>query len=161
MQKIYEILHRIITHAAWCLLIYSFVYLLFIYKMLPQEIGVHFSAEGTFDLYDDKINAFYPYKVGFVVLFISELAIWLAKRIKSGLKVDEQGERRLKAVAILWIDVFKFGISIYFTYWSCCVVTQSAMCVPFVQGVIFAIGGGLLLLILAAVVIRILNAGKK
>ena len=161
MQKTYKILHITITIAAWFMLVFSLVYLLVIYKKLPQEIGVHFSASGTFDLYDDKINAFYPYKVGFGVLIISELAIWLAKRIKSGLKVDEQGERRLKVAAILWIDLFKCSISVFFTHWSYCVITQSVLSVLLVRVVIFTIGGGLLLLILAAVAIRILNAGKK
>lgn len=160
MDKAYIVVHKMIGILSWGMLLFSFFYLLFIWKTLPEQLGVHFSHTGEFDLYDDKVNAFYPYLVGGGVLLFCELMIWVAKRIKSGLKIDDRGERRLRMATVLCIDIVKGSITVFFTYWSYCVITQSSMSTEVPRVAIVAAGIGFVWFMIAAVMIRI-KYGRK
>ena len=155
MNRVYKVIHRTVTVSSWGMLLVSLVYLFIRWNSLPEPLGVHFSATGEFDLYDDKINAFYPYLVGFGVLIFCELIAWAAGKVKSGLKVNEQGEENLRMAAVLWIDLVKGGITLFFTHWSFCVIHQKPMNTDLVVGIIYAIGIGFLLFLVAAVVTRV------
>lgn len=161
MNKAYKIIHRMVTISSWGMLLMSLVYLFIRWNNLPEPLGVHFSATGEFDLYDDKVNAFYPYIVGFGVLIFCEFITWVAGKVKSGLKVNEQGELYLRMAAVLWIDLVKGGITLFFIHWSLWVIHQKPMNTDFVVGIIYTIGIGFLLLPVVVVAIRIFMPRKK
>ena len=128
MKKILTMFHVAVTVVSCAMLMISFSVLLSRWNMLPEQIGVHFNPPtGEFDLYDDKIHAFYPYIVGFGGLLFLEIASFLAKKIKSGMKINADGERLFRAGVCILLDMVKICLSVFWVNWADCVIRQKAM----------------------------------
>ena len=75
MIKYSDKMHKISTIISLVLIIIGVIRTLFVYKYLPDNIGVHFDADGSFDVIVNKSKLLYigyPYVVslGIVLLFM-------------------------------------------------------------------------------------------
>ncbi len=155
MSKSLKIIHASFTIISWAMLIISLVYLLAIWNTLPEILGVHFAPGGEFDVYDSKLYIAYPYGVGFGLLLLLELAGCVAKRVKSGLKITEAGEKNHKAAVCIFIDIIKLCISCFFTHWADCVMKQNHMNRLIPICAVYICFAGFIALIIALVIIRV------
>lgn len=137
----FNLFHRLLTIISWLFLFVSLVYIIIIWPTIPQEIGIHFGPSGEFDMYDSKTYAFYPYGVGFGLLLIFEGLCLVARKVKSGMNITPEGEHVFRKVVTLLIDIGKLCTSTFFTYWSICVIRQTALrvIVPQITVVILAL----------------------
>lgn len=155
MSKSIKHIHTAFTTISWTMLTISLVYLLTIWDTLPNVLGVHFAPGGEFDVYDSKIYIAYPYGVGFGLLFLLELACYVTKRVKSGLKITKSGELKLKVAVYIFIDIIKLSISCFFTHWADCVIKQKMTNRLVPVAAVYICAAGLVAIIIAVVVIRI------
>ncbi len=121
MKRIFDIVVSILT---WSILSVSLVYLLCIWNTIPDIIGVHFASDGSFDVFDSKLYIVYPYAAGFGFLFLLEIASAAGRKAQSGMKINETGERRLKLALSFLLNALKLYVSVFFSYWAYCVMTQ-------------------------------------
>ena len=96
---------------------------------LPDNIGVHFAGDGSFDVFVDKndlIFILYPYIVSLIVMILSGILIYALNRVKVGNKQDEKQEIKIKTAIAIQVDVFFKMIWIYFlaVVWPSCVIKQ-------------------------------------
>ncbi len=124
MKRIFDIAVSFLT---WCILSVSLVYLLCIWNTIPDIIGVHFAPDGTFDVFDSKFYIAYPYAAGFGFLFLLEKASAVSRKAKSGMKLSETGERRLKQALAFLLNVLKLYVSLFFAHWAHCAMSQIPM----------------------------------
>lgn len=121
MKSPFKLCIRITAIAAYALLISSMLYLLIIWNTIPEIIGVHFSSEGQFDVYDSKLYSFYPYIVGLSLLTIIQLLERLSKRATVNDKYDEI---KIRLIITVFCNVLKICFSVFFTYWADCIINQ-------------------------------------
>ncbi len=119
-----RILPAVIPVLTWGMLLTSLIYLLCIWNTIPEIIGVHFAPNGSFDVFDSKFYIAYPYAVGFGSLFLLEKASAVSRKSKSGMKISESGEHLLKFSLSILINGLKLFVSVFFTYWTYCVMAQ-------------------------------------
>ncbi len=128
-MKTYRVIHFIANVIAFGLLGGSLVYFLLSYGELPERIGVHFSAvNGELDVISDKIYGFYPFVMGFGLMLIFSLLTLVVRKVKKlGLKVSEKGDMLFRCAAALLLDLMKLTWSMFFSYWTYCIVQQTSM----------------------------------
>ena len=88
------------------------------YNALPDQIGVHFAADGSFDLIADKKFAWYPYVLSIIILLVCELSAFLIGKIKTGLKISKKGEAQIRNavhVFLLFRNFFYWNNSICYS----------------------------------------------
>lgn len=142
MKQYANTIHIIFTIIGWGLLCISLTCFLFTWNSLPQKIGVHFDGSGNFDVISDKENifhVFYPYIISLITLIFCEGFAFLSKRVKTGLKINETGERKLRWVSMIFSDVIKVDIVIFFSgNWGYSLIRQQpfniniSLCVSYV-----------------------------
>ncbi len=124
MNKPFKIFHLLSNVVSVGIILISLVYILIIWDSIPAETGIHFASTGEFDVYASKRFAFYPYVIGFGALFLMEIADIVSKKLKSGLKISENTEQKLKKLVSIVLDIMKLCTSFYFTHWAECVIVQ-------------------------------------
>ena len=126
-----KVLHGSITALAWGIFAFSLVRMLLAYPSLPEPLGMHFNGSGEFDLFGSKteiFTLFYPYIVSIVFLTVFEVFTLVSARVKIGLKVNETGERKIRAAVSLLLDILKLVFSFFFAgVWADCVIRQRAL----------------------------------
>lgn len=159
MKKYVNAIHITFTIVAWGLLCISLICFLFTWASLPQEIGVHFDSHGNFDVISDKENifrAFYPYIVSLITLVPCEVCAFLSKRLKTGLKINETGERKLRWVSMIFSDIIKVDITIYFSgNWGYSLIRQQPLNIDIAIYVVDVFLVSLLFLIVSIIFIRV------
>ncbi len=100
--------HIIILIASLIPLAIGLVWFIIKYDSLPNPMGIHFgfdekTHESIFDVIDNKIFGIYPFVAGF------------------GL---EKGHSVMQQFILFIVDANNIIISIYFTVWTYCIVTQ-------------------------------------
>lgn len=152
MKQSTNTLHIIFTVVGWGLLCISLLCFLFTWNSLPQKIGVHFDEKGNFDVISDKENvfhAFYPYIISLITLVFCEVFAFLSKRVKTGLKINETGERKLRWVSMIFSDIIKVDVTIFFSgNWGYSLIRQQ----PLNIGITFCVFHVLLVSLLFMVV---------
>ncbi len=154
MKRIFDIVVSILT---WSILSVSLVYLLCIWNTIPDIIGVHFASDGAFDVFDSKYYIAYPYAAGFGFLFLLEIASVSVRKARSGMKLSEAGERRLKLSLSFLLNALKLYVSVFFSYWAHCVMAQVPENHQFTRIISWAVIIIFLLFVVSAVVIRTRN----
>lgn len=125
MTKKIKIIHITITAIAWEIFIFSLIRLLLTYNSLADQIGVHFAANGKFDVIAGKRFAAYPYVASLISLMLCEIFALLSQKVSIGLKVSKMGEKKLREGFVILLDVFKFELSFFFAgVWADCVIRQ-------------------------------------
>ena len=128
MIKYSDKIHKISTIISLVLIIIGVIRTLFVYKYLPDNIGVHFAADGSFDVIVSKSKLLYigyPYVVSLGIVLLFDLFIHISNKIKLGLKVNKKGEDIVKSGFKLFVDIFKFSWIFFLSViWSDCVIRQ-------------------------------------
>lgn len=121
--------HLIILALCLLSLTVGLVWFITKYSSLPEMIGIHFgwdekTHESIFDVVDKKIFGFYPFVAGFGLIGLLSLCGFFVRRVKQSPKTTEKGNSVIQQFVLFIIDVICIIISIYFTVWSYCVITQ-------------------------------------
>ena len=126
-----KIINKVITIVSWSLFIISFFRIFFSYETLPNELGVHFAPNGTFDVIANKKDFLlvgYPYIMSFIILVISEVIIFSLNKIKPGFKITKTGETKVKELIKFLVNITKLFYIIYLSLiWSECMMRQVNM----------------------------------
>ena len=128
MIKYSDKMHKISTIISLVLILIGVIRTLFVYKYLPDNIGVHFAADGSFDVIVNKSKLLYigyPYIVSLVIVLLFDLFIHISNKIRLGLKINKKGEDIVKSGFKLFVDIFKFSWVFFLSViWSDCVIRQ-------------------------------------
>ena len=121
--------HIIILIACLIPLAIGLVWFIIKYDSLPNPMGIHFgfnekTHESIFDVIDNKIFGIYPFVAGFGIIGLLSLCGFFVRRVKPSKKVTEKGDVIMRQFVLCIIDAFNIIISIYFTVWTYCIVTQ-------------------------------------
>lgn len=122
------IFNKVITIVSWTIFLFSIFRILFSYQSLPNEIGVHFASDGTYDVIttkNDYLLIGYPYAMTFAILSISEIIIVLLDKLKVGFKITKVGSKKVKELIKMLINITKLFFTIYLSFiWSECMIRQ-------------------------------------
>ena len=134
--------HRILTGVCWCCLVWEFVFYLAHWSSLPEEPGIHFAPDGTFDVYASKIYGFYPHLISLAVLAVQFAATFVIGRekLKLGLKVNEKGRRLILGSLVVTLDLVALAVLLCFCCWTFAVSTQDQNIMGSVPGYILKAG---------------------
>lgn len=131
MEKLLKVFHFGAAILVWGILVVGFVRMLIAYPSLPETVGMHFGPNGEFDLFGNKTETFtlfYPCIVSLVFLVVYEVLAFVSKRVKTGLNVNETGERMIREAIAILLDVLKWIFSFFYAgVWVDCVIRQHAL----------------------------------
>ena len=121
--------HIIILIASLIPLAIGLVWFIIKYDSLPNPMGIHFgfdekTHESIFDVIDNKIFGIYPFVAGFGLIGLLNLSGFFVRRVKPSKKMTEKGNTVMTQFVLFIIDAFSIMISIYFTVWTYCIITQ-------------------------------------
>ena len=152
----------ILTIIVWSIFLISLLRMCVVYNTLPDQIGVHFAADGSFDLIADKKFAWYPYVLSLIILLICELlGFWIGK-IKTGLKISKKGEAQIRNAVHVFLNVFKTGAVIFFSgIWADCVIKQQKLNNTIAGGISIIFLLSIIAFLTAVVVIRLKESRKE
>lgn len=154
--------HYFLTIIAWSIFLLSLIRMCVEYNALPDQIGVHFAADGSFDLIADKKFAWYPYVLSIIILLVCELLAFLIEKIKTGLKISKKGEVQIRNVVRFFLNVFKIGTIIFFSgIWADCVIKQQNLNPILAGGISIIFFLSIIVLLIAVVVIRVRECEKE
>lgn len=152
---------KILTIIVWAIFLISLIRMCVAYNTLPIEIGVHFAADGSFDVIADKKFAWYPYVLSAIILVVCELSAWGVEKIKTGLRVSREGEEQLKGVVRFFLNILKMCTVVFFSgIWADCVIEQQDLNTMVAGGLSIIYFLSIIALLIAVVVIRIRKRGR-
>ena len=166
MNNIRKGIHIISTVICLVIVIIGIVRVLIMWNSLPNQIGVHFAGDGTFDVIVNKdkwLYLFYPYYVSLIIILLSELFIFALDRVKIGLKVNKNNEDKIKLLSEIFIDIFfKFGWIFFLSIiWGDCVIRQHYLNTIIPKIILIIQFITIIILIISITIIRLLNKLKK
>lgn len=165
MNKKIDLIHKTINIIVWMLVLIGIVRLIFMYNTLPNQVGVHFGADGSFDVIVSKNKLLYigyPYIVSIIIILLFDLFIYLSNKIKLGLKIDKKGEDIVKSGFKLFIDILKFSWVFFLSLiWSDCVLRQYYLNTSIPVIIMFIQFISIIIFIIFIIVIRIKYSLKK
>ena len=127
-MKAYRIIHLAANIIAFGLLGAFLIYFLFSFGSLPDTVGVHFDPQGEPDVFASKLFGFYPFAAGFGLLGIFSLLTFAVNKIKNpGFSLSDKGNRILRCVITLLLDLLKLIWAGFFSVWTYCVVHEIGM----------------------------------
>lgn len=85
---------------------------------------MHFSHDGQFDVVASKFYGFYPHIVSSIFVVITAVANYFLPKIKTGLKLTEQGEKIFRTEMCMALDFFGMFWCVFFAVWSYSVSMQ-------------------------------------
>ena len=124
LNKTFTIIHRILFSLNILILFGSLIFYLTKWNSLPEEIGMHFSSDGQFDVVASKFYGFYPHIVSGIMLTIVTVANHFILKVKTGLKLTEQGEKIFRTEMCMALDFFGMFWCTFFAVWSYSVSLQ-------------------------------------
>lgn len=158
MDRTVKIIHISLTVIAWGIFIASLIRFAVVWSSLPENIGIHFASDGQFDMISDKSYAAYPYIVTIAALVVFEISALLSKKIKTGVKISQNGDRKIRMTLGLLLDGFKLGFSFFFSgVWADCVIRQRPLNTAIPAAVMLIMFILFCVFVIAAIVIKIKN----
>lgn len=158
MGKITKTIHIALTVISWGIFILSLIRIAVVWNSLPDKIGIHFADNGEFDVIDSKIYAGYPYLVSLVALVFFEISALLSKKIKTGMKISEKGDIKIRTALRMLLDFFKLGFSFFFSgVWADCVIRQHPLNTNIPAAVMLIMFFIFFVFVIASIVIKIKN----
>ena len=152
---------KILTIIVWAIFLISLIRMCVAYNTLPIEIGVHFAADGSFDVIADKKFAWYPHVLSAIILVVCEVFAWIVEKIKTGLRVSREGEEQLKRVVCLFLNILKICMVVFFSgIWADCVIEQHNLNTMVAGGIAIIYSLSIIALLMAVVVIRIRKSSR-
>lgn len=158
MGGIIKKVHIALTVIAWGIFISSLIRFAVVWNSLPDKLGVHFADNGEFDVIAEKTYAAYPYIVSIVALAFCEISALLSKKIKSGMKISEKGDIKIRTALGILLDIIKLGFSFFFSgVWADCVIRQHPLNTNIPAVVMLIMFFAFLMFIITSIVIKIKN----
>lgn len=158
MSRAVKIIHITLTVIAWGIFAASLIRFAAVWSTLPENLGIHFASDGNFDMISRKSYAAYPYIVSIAALAFFELSALLSKKIKTGVKISESGDLKIRTALKLLLDVFKLGFSFFFSgVWADCVIRQRPLNTLIPAAVMLIMFLSFCAFVIAAIVIKIKN----
>lgn len=158
MSRAVKIIHISFTAAAWGIFAASLIRFAIVWSSLPENIGIHFASDGQFDMISKKSYAAYPYIVTVAALAFFEISALLSKKIKMGVKISENGDRKIRTALKILLDIFKLGFSFFFSgVWADCVLRQHALNTNIPAAVMLIMFLSFCAFVIAAIVIKVKN----
>lgn len=158
MSRTVKIIHIALTVIAWGIFIASLIRFAAVWSSLPENIGIHFASDGQFDMISKKSYAAYPYIVSIAALAFFEVSALLSKKIKTGVKISENGDRKIRTALALLLDVFKLGFSFFFAgVWADCVIRQRPLNTNIPAAVMLIMLLAFCAFVITAIVIKVKN----
>lgn len=136
MSKKMILIHRTIFIISILILTASLIFYLIKWNSLPDEIGMHFAADGQFDVVASKFYGFYPHLVGYIFIAGFAAAHYLINRIKTGFKISSKGEQMFRTEFHFTLDILLVLLSLYFALWSYSVALQIPLDVELVSDLV-------------------------
>ena len=118
--------HRILQALCLAGFVWQFVFYLAHWSSLPDEPGIHFASDGSFDVYASKIYGFYPHLITLIVIIADLVLTWVVgkEKLKLGLKVSEKGKQLIIGSMVIVLDLVALCIELCFCLWVYAVSTQ-------------------------------------
>lgn len=158
MSRITKTIHIALTVISWGIFILSLIRIAVVWNSLPDKIGVHFADNGEFDVIDSKIYAGYPYLVSIVALVFFEASALLSKKMKTGIKISEKGDIKIRITLRMLLDIFKLGFSFFFSgVWADCVIRQHPLNTNIPAAIMLIMFFMFFVFVIASIVIKIKN----
>ena len=156
MGRIIKTIHIVLTVIAWGIFISSLIRIAVVWKSLPDTLGIHFADNGEFDVIGSKNWTLYPYLVSIGALVLCEVSALLSKKIKTGIKISEKGDKKIRTALGMFLDISKLGFSFFFSgVWADCVIRQHPLNTHIPAAVMWIMFFSFLVFVIAAVVIKI------
>ncbi len=149
--------HIILSAAAWLTIAASVIYLIIIWKTIPDEIIVRFGEGGVYDVSGSKMNILYPCGFGAGVVLLLQLSDFVSLHIRSGMNISEPGEQQFRMALMIFIDVVKICMALYFAFWAYCTMIQIPVKLIVPLTAVGLIAAALIAFLVAAVVIIVNN----
>lgn len=128
MSRIIKTIHIALAVISWGIFILSLIRITVVWNSLPDKIGIHFASNGEFDVFGSKNGAAYPYLVSITALVFCEISALLSKKIKTGIKISEKGDMKIRTALKMLLDICKLGFSFFFSgVWADCVIRQQPL----------------------------------
>ena len=143
MNKAVLTIHRVLYAINVLIWLGSVGFFISKWSTLPSDIGIHFGADGDFDVVAAKVFGFYPHVIGLIILAGMTVAFIVVSKRKTGLKITEKGEVIFKSELIITLELFLMYCMALVAVWTRSVSLQ----VPIDQGFV----GDLSLIMLAVV----------
>lgn len=158
MIRITKTIHIALTVISWGIFILSLIRFAVVWNSLPDRLGIHFADNGEFDVIGSKTGAGYPYLVSIIALVFCEVSALLSKKIKSGIRISEKGDIKIRTALRLLLDFFKLGFSFFFSgVWADCVIRQHPLNTGIPAAVMLIMFFMFLVFVTASIVIKIKN----
>lgn len=158
MIRITKTIHIALTVISWGIFILSLIRFAVVWNSLPDRLGIHFADNGEFDVIGSKTGAGYPYLVSIIALVFCEVSALLSKKIKSGVRISEKGDIKIRTALRLLLDFFKLGFSFFFSgVWADCVIRQHPLNTGIPAAVMLIMFFMFLVFVTASIVIKIKN----
>ena len=103
-----------------------FMVILYNFKSLPQEIGIHFNGHGQYDLMGPKSNLLSYCPIGIITIIVFELFQQLAMYLPID-NISEEGKRLMRLIATAFIGLIELDISVFILIMGYCIATQSLL----------------------------------
>lgn len=103
-----------------------FMVILYNFKSLPQEIGIHFNGHGQYDLMGPKSNLLSYCPIGIITIIVFELFQQLAMSLPID-NISEEGKRLMRLIATAFIGLIELDISVFILIMGYCIATQSLL----------------------------------
>ena len=127
-EKAFKKLHTAVNIISFGMLIVYFLYMIAVYRGVPEQIGIHYGEDNEFDVYASKWLAFFPFMAGFGLVGIFSLAAIAARRIRNtGKKLSEEDYSFIRMTFIAALDAMKLFWAVFYTIWAHCVIHQTRM----------------------------------
>ena len=158
MSRITKTIHIALTVISWGIFLLSLIRFAVVWNSLPDRLGIHFADNGEFDVIGSKTGAGYPYLVSIIALVFCEVSALLSKKIKSGIKISEKGDIKIRTALRLLLDFFKLGFSFFFSgVWADCVIRQHPLNTGIPAAVMLIMFFMFLVFVIASIKIKIKN----
>lgn len=162
MIKPIKVFCKFLTVAAYFILAACAVYVIASWSNIPDTVGMHFAADGSFDIYRSKSVAFYhPFIADALLLILLEIFGLLTMRLKPGIKTTERGAAIIKAAILIFLNAVKLSISAFFAHWIDCVVRQKWLNTSFAVAIVCIFAVGLIAVVIIGIAVRVKYSMKE
>lgn len=131
-------IHRILQILLLGGFVWEFVFYLMHWGSLPEEPGIHFAPDGTFDVHASKIYGFYPHLISLVVI-VTDLVMTRVvskEKLELGLRVTEKGKKLILSSIVITLDIVAIGIVLCFCCWVYAVSKQNEVIMDRIPSII-------------------------
>jgi len=123
-----SILHLALSALCYGVAVGGLLYALIALGAMPETVGYHFSASGTFDLYGDKSIAFlHPIIAEYLLLALFTFFAYVAGRVKPLKRFSPRANRLFCHLTVLICDLFSLSTVAVFSHWIACVAEQKPL----------------------------------